>query len=278
MNKLLFLSLMLLCVSESLVLASPGQRFKRVIQIVFENTNYEKAAAQKDFAAFASQGALLTNLLAEGHPSQGNYIAMISGSNYGVKSDAPVNLNQKHLGDLLEAANLKWRVYAENYPGSCYLGSVSGSYARKHVPFLSFVSVSKNPTRCSNVVEAANFDRDFASNSLPEFSFFVPNLEDDGHNTGVDYAGKWFSQKFGSVLANQDFMKDTLFVITFDENDGKGPNRVFTVLLGGAIRAGSQSSNAYTHASLLRLVEDEFNLGTLGQLDQSSDPIDGIWN
>jgi hypothetical protein len=278
MNKLIFLSLMLLGVSETLVLASPGQRFKRVIQIVFENTNYEKAAAQKDFAALASQGALLTNFLAETHPSQGNYIAMISGSSYGVKSDAPANLNHKHVGDLLEAANLKWRVYAENFPGSCYLGSTSGIYARKHVPFLSFVSVSTNVSRCSNVVEASDFDRDLASNSLPEYSFFVPNLENDGHNTGVDYAGKWFSGKFGSLTANQDFMKDTLFIITFDENDGKGPNRVFTVLLGGAIKAGSQSSTSYTHASLLRLVEDEFRLGTLGQLDQTSEPIDGVWN
>lgn len=157
-------------------------------------------------------------------------------------------------------------------------GATRGNYARKHNPFISFTNVSKSPSRCSNIVDATEFDRDSSANSLPEFSLYVPNIKNDGHDTGVDFAGNWLSLKFGSLLADPTFMKDTLFVITFDENEGKGVNQVFTVFLGGSVRPGVRNSTPLTHSSILRLIEDEFNLGTLGRGDQSSGIIDGIWN
>ena len=253
------------------------QKFKKVVWIVFENTNYASALKQPDFLKLTQQGALLTNVQAETHPSQGNYVAMIAGSTLGVKNDAPVDLNSSHLGDLLEKAGLDWKVYAEDYPGNCFTDKVSGNYVRKHVPFLSFTNVTKNSARCRKIESTTNFVKDFKSGATPEFSMYIPNLKSDGHDTGVDYAGKWMSSHFGAVFSNLQAHQDTLFIVTFDESGGSSVNQIFTVLIGANVVAGSVNKQTLSHAALLKLVEDQFNLGNLGRNDSTAPAITGIW-
>lgn len=254
-----------------------GQRFTRVVQVVFENTSYTKALKQPDFAALVKRGALFTHLSAQNHPSQGNYIAMIAGDTLGVKTDSNVNLNAPHVGDLLDQAHLDWKVYAEGYPGNCFTGASKGKYVRKHTPFVSFPSVTKNPARCAKIVNADQFDLDVNAGTLPPYSMFVPDLNNDGHDTGVAFAGSYLTKKFGPHLNNPKLMASTLFIFTFDENDGTSGNQVFTVLVGGHVIPGSTFNGAISHPGLLRLVEDEFRLGSLHRLDESSAKIEGIW-
>ena len=94
---------------------------RKIILIIFENTSYKDAVTQPFFANFADHGALLTNYFAIGHPSQPNYLAMVSGSTSNVADDGDVDLNSDHLGDLLEAKGRSWHVYAEGFPGQCNL-------------------------------------------------------------------------------------------------------------------------------------------------------------
>ncbi|MGZ3787356.1 MAG: alkaline phosphatase family protein [Bacteriovorax sp.] len=252
--------------------------FKKVVWIVFENTNYSKALAQPDFKKLTQNGALFTNLTAEVHPSQGNYIAMVAGSKLGVTNDDVVDLKESHVGDLLEKAGLKWKAYAENYPGNCFTGKSSGDYYRKHVPFMSFANVSQNSARCLNIEDEKKFFDDFKSGALPEFSMYIPNIKNDGHDTNVDYAGKWLGTTFGSLLSNPASLGDVLFIITFDESGLLAPrNQIYTVLLGANIRPGSLNAQAVNHPSLLKMIEDEFGIGNLGREDLTSPEITGIW-
>lgn len=270
-------ALIVLASSQSIAIASIGNRFKKVVLVVFENSGYQKSIEQPDFSEFAKKGAVLTNLTAETHPSQGNYITMIAGSNFGIHSDNNVDLNNSHIGDLLEKAGKRWRVYAEDYPGNCFLGAVSGDYARKHNPFISFTNVSQNTSRCQNIESANRFDVDVASNNLPEFSMYIPNLKNDGHNTGVDYAGKYLTSKFGNFLSSSAIAKDVLLIITFDESQTSGPNKVLTILAGGSIIGGAQNNQTVDHSSLLKLVEEEFSLGSLNQADSTAPSLTGVW-
>ena len=254
-----------------------GAHFSRVIEIVFENENASSVNAQADFAALAKMGLSFTNFSAESHPSQPNYIAMIAGDTLGVLSDGSVNLKNSHLGDLLEKKNLDWRVYAESFPGNCFNGDSSGTYYRKHNPFISFLNISQNANRCQKIVNANEFQRDLANNTLPAYSLYVPDINNDGHNTGVDFAGKWLMSKFGTLLSNPQFLADTLVIITFDESESLfGANRVYTVLLGAALKDGT-NAQAVNHVSLLKLIEDEYQLGSLSTKDQSAASIQGIW-
>jgi phospholipase C len=245
--------------------------------VVLENTNYEDALRQPFLASLARRGALLTHFTAEAHPSQPNYIALISGSTLGVTSDGNVSLDERHVGDLLEANGLHWKVYAEGYPGNCFLGAAAGAYVRKHVPFLSFKNVQNDRARCARIVNASELASDVRDGTLPEYSLYVPDLKNDGHDTGVAYADRWLSATFGPLLQDPRFTKDLLFIVTFDESKGYifGGNHVATILLGEAVAPGTILDAHYDHYGLLRLVEDGFGLGSLGQGDAHAAVITG---
>ena len=270
--KTLFASLILLTFS----IPAYASNFNKVLVIVFENTEYSNAIKQPFFSSLAKEGSLLTNFKAATHPSQGNYIAMIAGSTFNITNDKPIDINDRHLGDLLEEAKKDWKVYAEDYPGNCFTGATSGDYARKHVPFMSFVDVQKNPARCSKIVEGKQFFTDFSSGKLKDFSMYVPNLKDDGHNTGVAIGDKWFKQTFDSLLHSAQLPKDLLVVVTFDEGT-TATNQIYTLLFGANVNPGVQSKKAYNFYSLLKTYEDDLQLGSLNKNDLSAQLIDDVW-
>lgn len=254
-----------------------ASNFNKVLVIVLENAEYDKALKQPYLKNLTKEGALLTNFKAATHPSQGNYISMIAGSTFNITNDKNVDLVEKHIGDLLEEVGKDWKVYAEDYPGNCFLGLKAGLYARKHVPFLSFVNVQKNPKRCEKIVEGKNFFNDFNANKLKDFSMYIPNLNNDGHDTGVANADKWLKNNFDSILHSPHFPKDLLVVVTFDEGTTLN-NQIFTLLFGSKVTAGSKSNRANNFYTLLRTYEDGLGLGSLNKNDIGAQLIDDVWN
>ena len=253
--------------------------FKKVFIIVLENTDYEEAIQQPFLKQLSQEGVNLSNFYAESHPSQGNYIAMTAGSLHGVKWDWNVNLDVKHIGDLLEANGKTWKNYAEGYPGNCFLGSKKGKYYRKHTPFLSYKNVQKNPSRCANVVDEKQFDLDVKNKSLPDYSFYTPDQNNDGHDTSIKFADAWLAKKFGPLLKDPEFMKDLLFVVTLDESENSrtGGNHIYTILYGDSVNAGYDSAVRYDHFSLLRTIEDTLEIGSLDLQDAKATPINDVW-
>ena len=250
---------------------------KKVIWIVLENTNVSDALKDPFLAELVQRGSLMQSMTGESHPSEPNYVAMIAGDTMGVFADDDVNLSGNHLGDLLEQKGKTWKAYAEGFPGNCFSGSTSGNYARKHVPFISFINISQNPSRCENIVDGTQFDQDLAAGTLPDYSMYTPDLQNDGHDTNVTFASKFLEQKFGALIRDADFMKDKLIVVTFDESETYFSNNIYTVLLGGMIQPGSVATEAVNHVSLLRLIESEWNLGSLSRQDDSAVLPTGIW-
>ena len=259
------------------VSVSNTPHFKKIVWMVFENSDYQSTLAQPDFKLLTKYGMLFTNLTAEAHPSQGNYIAMVAGSPLGIKDDKPKDLSENHIADLIEHAELTWHVYAEDFPGNCFTGKDSANYVRKHNPLISFLNITKNPARCAHIENANRFMDDFANKKLANFSMYIPNLKNDGHDTGVNFAGKWLSSHVGKILTQPNQLDDVFFIITFDESGGSSSNQIFTLLIGSNIKAGQANNQALSHYSLLKLIEDEFGLGNLGRYDKTATAIQGIW-
>jgi hypothetical protein len=258
--------------------ANATPSFKKITIVVLENTNYANAIQQPFFSSLIKQGALLNNFMGVVHPSQGNYIAMTAGDEMSIKSDKAIELDVNHIGDLLEAKGLSWKVYAEGYPGNCFTGN-QGIYVRKHNPFISFKNISSNAKRCNDHIQnSTSLDTDLAAGNLPAYSFYVPDLKNDGHDTGVKFADNWLAVKFGPLLKNKKFMKDMLVVITFDESGISIQNHIGTVLLGDSVNAGVQSSVLYDHYSVLKTIESAWNLGSLGKKDATATEIADIFN
>ena len=251
---------------------------QKVILVILENTDYSQAMAQPFFTKLSKDGALFNNYHAIGHPSQPNYVAMVAGDTLGVSGDGHYDLAGNSLVDLLEAAGKTWKVYAEDYPGNCFQGDTSGKYARKHNPLISFKNIQSNPTRCANIMGASTFNADFKLGHLPNFTMYVPNLNNDGHDTGPAYADNFMSTEFGPLIYDPQLMNNTLLVVTFDEDDGLfGSNQIYTVVFGPGVKPGTQAADKYSHYSLLRTLEDGFQLGHLGRNDSTALPFTGVW-
>ncbi len=281
MLRILFLSASITIAISSLAQAESMPAIKHVFVVLFENTNARDSKNQPFMKSLLSKGAYLDNFHAIAHPSLPNYVALIAGDTLGVDSDDNYHLNGKHLGDLLEAKNRSWKLYAEDYPGGCFKGTKSADYVRKHNPFMNFTNIESDPDRCQkHIANALDLDTDIAANSLPDYSFFVPGIVNDGHDSGVAHADHWLESTFGPKLHDPKFMDGTLFIVTFDENDmfdDVGQNLIYTLLLGESVKPGTISNKFYTHYSLLRLTEDIFNLGNLGRKDAQAPVINGIW-
>jgi phospholipase C len=196
-----------------------------------------------------------------------------------VSDDATHNLKATNLVDLLDAAHVSWKAYMEGYPGFCFPGAsattpAGGAYVRKHNPFISFDDIRTDARRCANIVDAGQLDGEIAAGRLPAFSFYTPNLDNDGHDTSLGYASKWLKGFLEPKLSDPRFADGTLVIVTFDEGDGTpATDPLYTVLLGPMVSAGSLDSTPYTHYSLLRTVESVFGLPTLGRGDAAVTPF-----
>ena len=252
-----------------------GKFFDRAIIVIFENTNYLAAMKQPFFKQLADEGANFSNFLAVAHPSQGNYIALTSGSLNGVSGDGTYNIDVSNVVDLLEAKGLTWKVYAEDYPGKCFTGS-QGNYVRKHNPFISYADIQKNPARCANIVNADQFAIDSTQGTLADYVFYIPNLKNDGHDTGVTYADKWYSSKFSAYIGDAKFMENTVLISTFDESGLSSKNQIYTSIVGPAVVA-KDFPDSLGICSLLKLIEENWSLGNLGKSDASAAAIPNIW-
>ena len=258
--------------------ASNVPRAKHVVVVIFENEDYENAIKNPYFTSFAERGALATNFHGETHPSQGNYIALVTGSSQGVRNDANVDLDVAHIGDSIEKAGKSWKVYAEGYPGHCFLGAAAGRYVRKHVPFVSFRNVQTDADRCGRIVDAADLDQDIAKEALPDFALYIPDLNNDGHDTGVAFADGWFKRRFETLLSDRRFMDGTLVIATFDESRKTNPtNHIYTAILGDAVLPGSRLTSNLTHVNLLKTVEEALGVPAVGAQDSASTSFAGIW-
>ena len=272
-----FSSLLILLFSvQSFAGPKNGKYFDRAIFVIFENTNYSAAIKQPFFKKLANQGAHFSNFMALTHPSQGNYIALTSGSLNGVTSDSNFDVDARNIADLLEEKGLTWKVYAEGFPGNCFTGKSKGLYARRHVPFMSYLNIQKNPARCANIVDGAQFDKDAKNGNLPDYVFYVPDNRNNGHDTGVTFADKWLSQKFSPYLNDAKFMQNTVLITTFDESGVSAKNQIYTSIVGPDVKAGIVSDLLSLY-SLLNLIEENWNLGTLGKNDATAKPIPQIW-
>lgn len=186
--------------------------FDRVITVMFEN-QYRGYVIQNPFLKkLAAAGADMTNYFGAFHPSQTNYLASLSGEVCDVTNDDPplAPLLQDTLVDLMEAKDVSWKAYMEAYPGEAWNKAwVSPTYPkaeapmlqnptkpgelaryyRKHNAFASFHNIQKDENRWNKIVSDVDFWQDVAKKTLPEYSWFTPDIWNDGHylyNTHID--------------------------------------------------------------------------------------------
>ena len=256
----------------------------KVVLVVLENTNPDKARDEQFLGRLAASGAYLSNYYAVAHPSQPNYVALISGSTKGVvHGDLPITLDRPHLGQKLSQKLQSWMTYAEGYPGGkCNLSTEIGRYARKHVPFLSFKDVQDDKVCRDHITGINEFVVAAKAHNLPSFSLVIPDLDHDAHDKPLRDADAWLEKNFFDLIHDVEFRRDVLLIVTFDENATKWPyfwdtnNKVFTVIWGDDVIPGDYKA-IYNHYDLHRTIEAIFDLPPNSTEPTTARPIGGIW-
>ena len=265
----------------------PGP-IKHVIVIVLENAAYSSVYENSSVPYLNSIGnkyALLTNYHGISHPSLPNYLAIITGTNFGISDDNSPLMhafisNSKEVTALMEPKGITWKAYMEAMPSVCDIGS-TGRYAVKHNPFVYFSDVTDNSSYCnSHVVSFVHLDSDLTKNDLPNFAFIVPDLDNDGHDTSVSFADIWLSGFLPKIINSSMFSNSVIFV-TFDEDSpATVNNHIYTAVVGPStiVKAGYRSSMNYDHYSLLATIENIYGLGNLGRNDSSAVVINDVFH
>jgi phospholipase C len=256
-------------------------RFTHVVVIVFENKEANEVLGNPQAPTFnrlARRYAVLANYFAVSHPSLPNYLALVSGSTQGIKSDCTrCIVDAPNLADTLAQKGLAWKTYAEGLPRPGFTGDSYGRYVKKHNPFLYFRSVLDRPERLQRIVPLAQLRADLRSRRLPPFSLVVPDVCHDMHECPVAAGDAWLGAFVKPLLASRELRHGVVFVV-FDEGDtdAGGGGHVAALALGLLVRAHSRFLLRTSHYGLLRTIEDAWRLPRLGN-SRSAPPITRIW-
>jgi hypothetical protein len=265
---LLFLSRACLVISQT---ALP--RPDHIVIVILENHSYSQligspAAYFINSLANDTLSALFTDSHGITHPSQPNYLILYSGSAQGVINDQVPSDNpftSANLGRQLIDAGKTFITYSEDLPEVGYNGTTSGYYARKHNPLANWMGTGTNQVSATTNQPLTAFPSgDFTL--LPTVSYVVPNLNNDMHN-GSDPArittcDEWISNNLGGYIQWAK-ANNSLFILTFDEDDRSSGNHIVTVFTGQMVQAG-QYSTRIDHYSVLNTIENMYGLAYLG--------------
>lgn len=247
---------------------------EHVLVVVFENKSYQQvigSPAAPYLSSLARAGANLTDAHGETHPSQPNYLALLSGSTHNVRDDScPQDLGTAPtLASQLTATGHSFAGYSEALPAAGFPGCTSpdGRYARKHNPWADFSSTPPGADQ-----PLTSLPRDFAA--LPTVAFVIPDLCHDMHDCPITAGDTWAHDHLAGYV---DWARrhNSLLLITFDEDDDTAANHIPTVLVGPMVKPGDMPGRV-DHYTLLRTLEDAYRLPPLGAAADRP-PLTGIW-
>ena len=238
---------------------SPTSVPKHVFVIVLENTPYQLALRQPYIASLARQYAVATNYSEVGNPSLPNYLAMTSGSTWGINDDLYHQLPATGVGTQLTSAGISWKAYFEGFTGDCFDSPYP--YALKHNPFAYYGGAC--PT---NVVPMTELATDL-SGDTPLLSWLTPGVCNDGHDCGVGRADRWLSENVPQIISSKAWKQGGALFIVWDES-GAGNGRVALLVVAPGMHG--QLTTPMNHYSLLATISDRLRVGRLGLAKQAT--------
>ncbi|EWM10147.1 acid phosphatase [Kutzneria sp. 744] len=242
-----------------------------VVVVLEENHSYGDVIGSSSapyLNSLAAGGASFTQSFAITHPSEPNYLALFSGSTQGLSDDScPHTYSGANLGQETIGAGLTFTGYSESMPSAGYTGCTSGSYARKHNPWVNFTTVPAASNQ-----PFTSFPSDFTT--LPTVSFVVPNLQNDMHDGTVQQGDTWLRSHM-DAYAQWAKAHNSLLVVTWDEDDNSANNQIPTIITGAGVTAGKYSETI-NHYNVLRTLEDAYALPRAGA-SASATPITDIF-
>jgi phospholipase C len=195
------------------------------------------------------------------------------------------------IGNRLDDHGVSWRWYSGGWNNALagnadplfqYHHQPLGYYA-KYAPFNPDGTLNPATTGSgAHLQDEQNFFQDLTQGSLPAVSFIKPLGPDNEHPGYASLLrGQQHVADIVSAVQNSRFGKDTVIVITYDENGGRWDHvtppvlpdgwglgtRVPTIVVSPFTRGGFVDGTQYETASILKMIEHRFGLAPLSARD-----------
>ncbi len=207
----------------------------------------------------------------------GTVTSLITNSNrYELRAGGFPCYTYETLRDLLDAAKVSWRYY------SPALGSSNGGNV--WVAFDAIKAVRYSPEWSTNQASPETKVFTDIERALPGVSWVIPDFNNSDHaGKGADKGPSWVAQVVNAI-GKSSAWDTTAILITWDDWGGwydhvppPGPHRsgglgfrVPLIVVSPYAKRGLISSNVYSFGSIIRFVEDNWDLGSLGTTDETS--------
>jgi len=191
--------------------------------------------------------------------------------------------------DRLQAAGISWKFYVQNYdPTITFRNRQPASDKAAQLvwaPVLNFGRFLDDPELSSRIVDLNEYFVDLAAGTLPAVAYMVPSGASE-HPPGDVALGQVFATSLITALMRSTAWDSSLFFVTWDDwggwydhvappavdADGYG-FRVPGIIVSPYARRGYVDNTTYDFTSILRFIEDNWELEPLGGRDATANSI-----
>jgi phosphatidylinositol-3-phosphatase len=231
-----------------------GHALNHIFLIMLENHSQSSVIDDANapfITSLAHKYAMAANYFGVTHPSEPNYVATISGSNWGVNDDQPTNTyDHLNIVDQLEQHHLTWAAYMESMPSAGFTGAQfpanAALYVNKHNPFVLFDDIRSSPNRLAQIKPYSDFAADMKAKQIPNFVWISPNQCHDMHG-GVSTA----------VAADGSDGTPCPFGSTKDDANDAALKQKADAFVKGAVDAITSTTDWKTGRTAIFIVTDE---------------------
>ncbi|HZT96780.1 MAG TPA: alkaline phosphatase family protein [Chloroflexota bacterium] len=202
--------------------------------------------------------------------------------------------NSQTLADEATAAGVSWKYYDAPSNDHGFIWATLGAIAH-------FACTNPNPppnqpcTQSSqwnaHVEDSTSFDADVAANNLPAITWLMPDFKDSEHPPQSMCAGEnWTVDRINAIMQSP-YWSSTVIFLLWDDFGGfydhvppphestysLGP-RVPLIVISPFSKPGFIDHSQYDFRSILKFVENTFNLPHLANFDRSVRGIGGMLN
>jgi len=235
-----------------------------------------------NYWAYADSFTLADHLFSSlAGPSLPNHLYTIAAQSGGLTTNlsAPpkAGFNFPTMAGLLAQSRISWKYYdGRPQPRNFYLWN----------PLPGFRDFMRSPELMSHLVRSIEYFLDLRRGALPQVAWIVPNEPESEHPPGNLQLGMWYVTACVNALMKSPYWRNTLLVIAWDDYGGfydhvpppqvdrygYGP-RVPALIISPYARRGHIDHTQYDFTSVLRFIEERFNLPPLTARDRSANSL-----
>ncbi|MDH6706562.1 hypothetical protein P3T27_003289 [Kitasatospora sp. MAA19] len=248
-----------------------------VVIVMMENEDYGDVIGNTAQAPYinslAQTGASFSDAHGEWHPSLPNYYALLSGSTHGLTNSTPPppgSINGDNLPNELIQHGLGFADYSDEATPAAWLrfADLPGTATAPNPVDKWLTCPSPTAGQACGFPTAADYA------TLPAVTFAHGNEHESMHDGSILSGDTWVKNVFGGY-AEWAKTHNSLLIVTWDEDNFTSANHMPTVFYGANVHPGSYSE-AINHYSMLRTIEDMYDLPYLGN-EADAAPILDVW-